>query len=174
MIKYKTIPENKTSHGHKWRKGKWYRINGKLELCENGFHCSDNFIDAMGYVTPCFMAVVEVRGEHINDDDKSVHEEMKVLNWVEWTKKDSISLAVFAADLVLENYELQYPDDKRPRNAIEAAKRVLKNNTTKNKSAAKSAAESAESAAWSAAESAARSAIIKKCHQFIIDRKFPK
>ena len=64
----------------------------------------------------------------------------------------------------LSNFEDKYPEDKRPREAIEAKIEFLKGEITEEElSAAWSAAESAarsaaESAAWSAAWSAARSA----------------
>ncbi|KKK98133.1 hypothetical protein LCGC14_2645790 [marine sediment metagenome] len=65
-MKYKTIPENKTSHNHKWSLNKWFKINGELDMCSNGFHCSDNFIDAMQYVIPGYMALVETKGKQLN------------------------------------------------------------------------------------------------------------
>ena len=58
------------------------------------------------------------------------------------------------AEHTLHLFEDKYPDDKRPRKAIEFARTLIAN-----PDAAESAAWSAaESAAWSAAESAARSA----------------
>ena len=67
-----------------------------------------------------------------------------------WSKKDSVALSIYSAELVLANFEKLFSDDGRPRAAIEAAKRWLKHPTKTNKIAAKSAAESAKSAAWSA------------------------
>jgi len=134
-------------------------VKGDLEICENGFHCSRNIIDAMGFVVMEVLARVEVRGKSIIKDDKECWEEMRLVKLYKWTKKDSVSLAIFAAELVLPNFEKKYPDDKRPREAIEAAKRVLKSDTANNRSAAMSAARSA-GLAMSAAGSAmsARSA----------------
>ena len=86
------------------------------------------------------------------------------LDWCNWiitrlmTKEQRIRYACYAAKQVLKNFESKYPNDKRPREAINAALRYLKTPSAKNRSAARSAAESAaRSAAWSA-ESAARSA----------------
>src|SRR3990167_2175163 len=113
---------------------------------------------------------------------------MRIIKWKKWTKKDSVSLAIFSAELVLDNFEKKYPDDKRPREAIEAAKAVLKNDNEKTRDAASaaasavwsaaagaaSAASAAASAVWSAASawSAAWGAekIIIQCHDFIIKR----
>jgi immunity protein 5 of polymorphic toxin system len=60
----------------------------------------------------------------------------------------SIRIAVACAEKSLANFEKQFPDDKRPRLAIEAAKAFAENPTEENRSAAESAA---RAAAWSAA-----------------------
>ena len=187
---YKSLPVNVSPNGHKFVVEKWYKINGELSICNNGFHASENIIDAMNYVSAGFVAKVSVKGDSIIQDDKQCWSEMKLDKVYKWTKKDSVSLAIFATELVLENYEKKYPKDLRLREAIEAAKKVLKNDTKKNKSAAWSAAWSAarsarsarsaaESAAWSAARSArsaaesaaaARKNIFTQCHNFVIKR----
>ena len=164
-ILYKSLPTNKAPNNHKFRLNKWYKEDN-ISICNRGFHASKNIIDAMNYVAAGYVAKVEVRGESVIEDDKQCWSEMRVVKWKKWTKKDSVSLAIFAAELVINNYEKEYLNDKRPREAIEAAKLILKSDTKKNRSAARSAAESAaesaarfaRSAAWSAAWSAARSA----------------
>ena len=81
-------------------------------------------------------------------------------------KKQSVQIAVFSARLCINEFEKAFPNDNRPRKAIEAADAYIKNPCEKTKSAAKAAAEaawsaaeawSAKAAAWSAA-AAARSA----------------
>ena len=85
------------------------------------------------------------------------------LNWANWLivrvmeYKQYVSYAVFAAELVIDIFEKKYPDDKHPREAIEAAKKCIKNPNDENKKeagsagrAACSAADSASLAAWSA------------------------
>ena len=181
---YKSIPENKTSNGLFWKLNEWYKITKPLDICKVGFHASKNIIDAMSFVSMGWAAKVEVRGESIIQKDKECWSEMRIVKWKKWTKKDSVSLAIFAAELVLDNFEKKYPDDKRPREAIEAAKAVLKNDNEKTRSAARSAAEAARSAArsaaeaarsaaWSAAEaawSAAYDKIFTQCHDFVVKR----
>ena len=82
------------------------------------------------------------------------------LEWANWTiaramtKKERIMYAIYAAKLVLKNFETKYPKDKRPRQAIQAATKYLNNPTLANKNTARSAAWSAESASDSAARSA--------------------
>ena len=63
------------------------------------------------------------------------------LEWANWfivrcmKYKQYVSYAVYAAEQVIHIYEKKYPDDKRPREAIEAAKRCIKNPSRKNKAA---------------------------------------
>jgi hypothetical protein len=79
------------------------------------------------------------------------------LGWANWlivrimSYKQYVSYAVFAAEQVIEVYEKQYPDDKRPRQAIEAAKKCIKDPNKKNKAAANAAAYAAD-AAYAAAQ----------------------
>src|SRR3990167_9417700 len=137
---HKSIPENKKSNDISWELNKWYKIAEPLEICKVGFHASKNIIDAMGFVSMGWAAKVEVRGSSIIEKDKECWSEMRIIQWKKWTKKDSVSLAIFAAELVLDNFEKKYPDDKRPREAIEAAKAVLKNDNEKTRDAASAAA----------------------------------
>ena len=183
MAKYlwKSLSQGLNSyHGSKkWKIGRWYKCRGELEMCNKGFHASERIIDSMQYVPLECLAKVEVRGKHIDHDDKQCWQEMKIIQAWEWTQKDSVALSVYAAELVIKNFETRHPSDKRPRNAIEAARAWLKNPTKINRSAAESAARSAaesaarsatwsaESAAWSAARSAACEEILNKCEKWI-------
>ena len=71
---------------------------------------------------------------------------LKKYDWTVWlmgrlmTKKQNVALSIFAAEPCIKQYENVYPEDKRPRLAIEAAKQWLKTPTS-----------AAASAAWSAA-----------------------
>jgi hypothetical protein len=89
-------------------------------------------------------------------------------DWAWWVLKNalkkpqSVEIAVYAAESVLQIFEKKYPEDKRPRKAIEAAKAWFKNSCEATRleawSAARSAASAVATAAWYAAESAAWSA----------------
>ena len=99
------------------------------------------------------------------------HELIKAdrLEWANWlltrsfTRRQNIQYAIFAAEQVLDIYENQYPLDKRPRLAIEAAKLVLKRNSAASRAASWAASEAswAASEASSAASAASRAAIKK-------------
>jgi glutamine synthetase adenylyltransferase len=83
------------------------------------------------------------------------------LEWANWLivrvmdYSQYVSYAVYAAEQVIDIFEKKYPDDKHPREAIEAAKKCIKNPSDENKKKAYSAARAAYGAS-SAAYSAAR------------------
>lgn len=118
--RYKILHGNRSENGdQRWKLGKWARITGELKMCNHGFHCSKYIQDAMNYVQGDTLAVVEVRGEHLDDSDKECWREMRVIKTYKLDKVAAVVLAVASAELVLPNYEKIYPDDKRPRLAIE-------------------------------------------------------
>ena len=101
--------------------------------------------------------------------------ELEVLDYAIWgitrllTKKNNIRFAIYCAEKVIHIFENSYPEDKRPRQAIQAAKRYLKNMTKENRNASFAAANAAASAAadayaaadnnaWAAANAAASAA----------------
>ena len=131
---YKSLPANRKPHGFQFKKGVWYKEDN-ISMCNRGFHASENIIDAMSCVGCGWIAKVQVRGKSEKQEDKQCWSEMKILEWYKWTKKDSLRLAIFSAEQVLSNFEKEYPEDKRPREAIEAAKKVLFKDTKANRSA---------------------------------------
>jgi hypothetical protein len=73
------------------------------------------------------------------------------------TKEQNIEWSIYCAESVLSIFEDKYPSDKRPRNAINAAKKYLSHPTNENKTAAAYAAASAAASAYAAASDAAAS-----------------
>ena len=61
------------------------------------------------------------------------------------SKKQSVQIAIFSAELVVENYENLYPDDDRPRKAIEAARAYLIRPNKATRDAARSAKKEVQS-----------------------------
>ena len=162
MIGYKWLTsENKSINGDKisWKKSIWVKREPKrLQLCKYGLHASKTPLQSLGYVYGDKWWVVEAKGKIINSDDKFVASEMKIIKRLP-VKKILVKFAVLCAKRCLTNYEKEYPNDDRPRKAIEAAENYVKNPTKENESAAWSArsarsARSAGSATWSAARSA--------------------
>ena len=83
-------------------------------------------------------------------------EEIDRLDWASWlvvrlmTHEQQIAYAIYAAEQVIGIYEAKYPDDTRPRDAIQAAKAYLKEPTKANKADAAFAADAAYAAARAA------------------------
>ena len=161
-------PGLRSLNGHEftWKIGEWKKEAAPLSMCNNGFHASENVIDAMSYVRAAIIARVEVRGAHLEQSDKQCWEEMRIVKAWKWDKADSVALAIFAARLVLPIWEKRHPDDKRVRNAIETAERYargdagvsLENLLEARKAAAAAAAYSYEAAADASAYAADASA----------------
>jgi hypothetical protein len=129
-----------------WEIGEWRKTECKA-ICV-GFNCSDRVIDALSYVKGEILCEVEAKGKHFTDKDKSTWESMRIVKAWHWKKEDSVAMAIFSAELVIDIFEKKYPDDKRPRQAIEAAKEYLKNPSKKT---ARAAARSARAAAYASA-----------------------
>ena len=84
-------------------------------------------------------------------------------DWMIWllrrtgkiNKFQSVKIAIECAEHVLPIFEKKYPDDKRPRNSIQASRAWLNNPTEANRSADAYAADAAAYAAAAAAYAAA-------------------
>jgi len=107
-----------------WVVGKWRKVAPPKEKCI-GLNASPLVQQALGYVHGTILAKVECAGKIIKDDDKWTCERMRVVGVAPWTKRESVSLAVFAAGLALPKWTAKYPDDDRPAKAIAAAKEWL-------------------------------------------------
>jgi len=145
----------------KWYKNKWKTHKQKLELCSSGFHASKLLFDAIQYVTPGIICLVEYSGKMIDSDDKFVAERMRVIKTYRFTKRIAVEWSIYCARLCLKSFEKKYPKDKRVREVINTAENWLNNPTQKNRFAAVSAwsvAVSAAESAWSVAGFAAVSA----------------
>lgn len=69
---------------HTWQLGKWYKIEGDLSVCINGFHASETLIDAFYFThfSDNRLFIVEGRGEVQYDCDKFCTSEMRLLEEV--------------------------------------------------------------------------------------------
>ena len=172
-MKYKFLRSGlKSDSGNlSWKIGKWVHQDGELDICHNGLHCSRYPDQAFSFVQGEILALVETKGKSIIQDDKECWSDMRVVKAYEWTKKDSVALAIYAAELVIDIFEKEYPHDNRPRKAIEAAKKWLRQPTEKNRLAAGAAG----AAAWAAGAAAraawaAGDAIVKKIRTWMLRR----
>lgn len=66
------------------------------------------------------LAEVEVRGRSVPGRVMSVHQGMRVTRAWKFSRQDWLDLAIYTAELVLPIFESRFPDDNRPRTAIES------------------------------------------------------
>jgi hypothetical protein len=130
-----------------WVIGEWREEKGGLGICSRGFHASKTPLQALSYVSGEILAKVEVRGESIIQENQECWSEMRIVKAWHWKKEDSMALAIFAAEQVIDIFEKEYPNNKRPREAIEAAKAYLKEPTEANRKKTADAAYAANAVA---------------------------
>ena len=170
---YKSGKKFKAQHSkERFTIGEWLHKDGKPVLCKNGYHCSKGIGQALSYVQGDVLAVVEVKGKSDKQDDKECYSDMRIVKAYKWTKTDSVKLAIFAAEQVIDIFEKYNKEDKRPREAIEAAKKYLENPTKKNQDAAADAARAAAYSAYvayAAGAAAAHKKIITKIEKWLVN-----
>jgi len=106
----------------------------------------------------CFEALEWFKNQNETNDLKLLKKAKKEnhVDWINWlairlmNKKQKVEFAIFTAELVLDIYEKKYPNDNKPRKAIDAAKNYLLNPSRKNINDAADAANAASAAAYSA------------------------
>ena len=150
MIKgYKFITsKNKSLNGNiTWKLNEWQETQESLKLCESGFHACRTPLESLQFIYGDKFCIVEADGTIIDGDDKFVASRMRIIKELP-TKEIFVRFAIECAKHTLSNYEQMYPNDNRPRLAVEAAEECLLSNFSKESTL------KAESAAWSAAKSA--------------------
>ena len=146
--------------------GEWMTpASGELVPCENGYHlCTEAYL--LDWLKSA-LYIAECRGEMLvlESGQKVVVREARLLRRVtEWNECNARLFACDCAEHVLPIFERDYPNDKRPRQSIEVARRFAMDKATAEElsdagNAARAAASSAvRSAAREAARAAARAA----------------
>jgi hypothetical protein len=138
----------KWSIPHDGEPGDWMpEIIGELIPCKNGYHLCRTKDLVVWLNDEIYEA--EFEGEIIESDDKVVVRKARLLRKLKtWDEKTTRLFAAECAERVLHLYEEKYPDDNRPRLAIEASREYANGKI----SAAASAA--ASNSAWAAASAA--------------------
>ena len=134
------------------RPGKWMPVIEDIVPCERGYH-----LVTLAQLPEWLGAVIwiaEGRGEHLEQSYKHVFSQARLIGKVDsWDERAARLFACDCAERVLPLYETKYPDDTRPRHAIEVARRYAHGNATDEELAA--AWDAAGDAAWAAAWGAA-------------------
>ena len=137
-----------------YKPGCWMPRIENIVPCERGYHVFERK-DIMQWLNATLYEA-EVRGETIDHEDKIVAESCRLLRPIPGCNERTLRLfACRVAEDVLPIFEQAYPDDYRPRAAIETARRYANGEATPEElAAARAAAGAAAGAAWAAAGAA--------------------
>ena len=134
-----------------YKPGRWMRRIDNIAPCERGYHVFERK-DILQWVNVTLYEA-EVRGETIHHGDKTVAESARLIRPIPGCNERTLRLfACRVAEDVLPIFEREYPDDDRPRAAIETARRYADGKATPEELAAARAA--AAAAAWAAGDAA--------------------
>lgn len=153
--------------------GEWTPVETPV-LCESGFHGvqEKDVLEHLPRTIGAQLWVVEVKGQRVNGADKFAASQMKLVECIGVTTEENLRL--FAADCaedVLDLFEDAYPDDTRPRDAINVARRYALGQATREElAAARAAAGDAAWAAGDAARAAARDAARARYSNWLVVR----
>ena len=159
MTYYKWLKPDRTTtyQGVKWPKrvGVWTPDVTPV-MCVSGWHLATHEGIAEHARTGSVLWIAEGRGASVAADDKVAFSSARLVSQVgTLTRVIAVQWAAECARRVLKHYEDCYPEDKRPREAIQAALKWAKDPTEANRAAAATAATAASAAASAAVASAA-------------------
>lgn len=144
---YKVLNADLTSRNggtHQWVVGEWApEIAGDLIPCHNGYHfCQES--DLLEWFGPV-ICEAEIGGQVLREGNKTVARTARIVRVLPaWNERTARLFACDCAERVLPVFERQYPDDHRPRTAIETARRFAEGQATAEELA------TARAAAWDA------------------------
>lgn len=135
------------------RPGAWVEVTGQLVACRRGLHvCRAEHL--LAWLGPAIFTV-ETDGELLDAGDKLVARRARLLAPTVWTPGVAVTFAADCAERVLPIFEAGFPDDGRPRGAIEAARTDV---AARAAAEAEWAARAAAEREWAARAAAARAA----------------
>ena len=87
MKGYKIFNSDWTCLGFQYKPGETYEMDGKIELCDRGFHFCERLIDCFSYCTfdpRNKVAEVEALGAILSDGHKSCTNKIKIVREMDW------------------------------------------------------------------------------------------
>jgi hypothetical protein len=123
--------------------GTWLpAVTGTLVPCTNGYHLA-TLEQLVPWLGPAIFEA-EGSGDHVEDGDKSVWRQARLLRRLHWNEHSARLFACDCAEHVLRIYEDAFPGDDSPRQAIAVTRAYVNSQaTTKDLQAAYAAAYSA-------------------------------
>jgi len=121
----------KSRYGNvRWQIGEWNKCEGRLWLCTNGFHASENPLDSLSYAYGTRWFECEARGGILRDRDKFCASEMRLVR--EIPRRVLQRFALDCAWRTVRIFEAEYPADKRLRKALKTVRAYLKSPNSEN------------------------------------------
>ena len=157
---FKVLDGTKSMHGGiaEWTPGEWMPEITDIEPCARGYHLCVGPKHLREWFGPDIWTA-EYAGERIDHaGDKFVVSEARILQHVDaWNERTARLFAADCAEDVLYLFENERPNDQRPRQAIETARRYANGDATQEelRAAWAAAGDAARDAAWAAAWAAA-------------------
>jgi len=102
-----------------WERNEWRDIAIAPVLQAQGFYATERIADAVPWFGNV-LAEVEVRGLSVAGNVVTAHQGMRITRAWKFSRQDWVDLAIHAAGLVLLIFESRFPDDKRPRAALQS------------------------------------------------------
>ena len=136
-----------------WTVGEERTVEGRIILCERGYHWGQDWYSALQYAPGPIACIVDVDKAHADDSGKGVSKRRKLIQAVNVERE----LRLFAADCAERGLKKAKVKDERSWNAIAVARRFAIGEATADElDAARAAAwDAARDAAWAAARDAA-------------------
>jgi hypothetical protein len=106
-----------------WERNEWRDIAIAPVLQAQGFYATERIADAVPWFGNV-LAEVEVRGLSVAGNVVTAHQGMRITRAWKFSRQDWVDLAIHAAWLVLPIFESRFPDDKRPRAALQSGSAV--------------------------------------------------
>jgi hypothetical protein len=165
LFKFLTAKMESPTGTGKWSEGKWRSVAGVIVPCKNGLHAAP----VSSLLTFCNETLwrVEIDGDLVwhgdGNERKIVTRKMRIVERIEtWNDRSARLFAADCAERVLKHFEDRYPNDKRPREAIEVARRFARGEATREEMNASSSSAYATSAAAAASAYATSAAAAER------------
>lgn len=114
-----------------WTPGEWTSIIQNIEMCARGYHLVDAAHILRWRGDTLWEAEIAPNAEKIEDGGKAVVSSCRLTRQIEtYTPRTLRLLACDYAEHVLPIWETRFPDDLRPRQAIETARRFANGEVT--------------------------------------------
>jgi hypothetical protein len=122
-VAYKFLNGREATHvsGYRYRLGQWREVKGPLVACQNGLHLLHPEHLSLWIARDLFVA--EYEGELLDAGDKIVVRRARIVEHLKgWNERTMQLAACDFAERVLPIFEAQFPNDDRPRLAIQAGR----------------------------------------------------